>query len=94
MKDEDFEFYMEEQETEKEEFPNLPEELQGIDLNPDESEKLKNDFPTLKQYITISFTEDQTKKLAEILGVPLLDPKKKNTYSFEEIVGAKEDGLL
>ena len=31
---EDFEFYMEDQETEKEEFPNLPKELQGIDLNP------------------------------------------------------------
>lgn len=90
----EFEFFMEEQETEKEEFPNLPEELKGIDLNPDDGEKLKNDFPTLKQYITISFTEDQTEKLAEILGVPLLDPKKKNTYSFEEIVGAKEDGLL
>lgn len=91
---ENFDLFMEEQETEKEEFPNLPKELQGIDLNPDESEKLKNDFPTLKQYITISFTENQTKKLAELLGVPLLDPKKKNTYSFEEIVGAKENGLL
>lgn len=50
----DFDFFMEDQEIEKEEFPNLPEELRGIDLNPDESEKLKNDFPTLKQYITIS----------------------------------------
>lgn len=90
----DFDFFMDEQVEEKEEFPNLPEELQGIDLNPDESEKLKNDFPTLKQYITISFLESQTKELAEILGVPLLDPKKKNTYSFEEIKGAKENGLL
>lgn len=90
----DFEFFMEDQETEKEEFPNLPKELKGIDLNPDESEKLKNDFPTLKQYITISFTEDQMKELAEILGVPLLDPRKKNTYSFDEIKGAKNNGLL
>lgn len=90
----DFNFFMDEQVEEKEEFPNLPKELQGIDLNPDESEKLKNDFLTLKQYITISFLESQTKELAEILGVPLLDPKKKNTYSFEEIKGAKENGLL
>jgi hypothetical protein len=90
----DFDFFMDEQVEEKEEFPNLPKELQGIDLNPDESEKLKNDFPTLKQYITISFLESQTKELAEILGVPLLDLKKKNTYSFEEIKGAKENGLL
>lgn len=93
MSDE-FEFFMEDQEIEKEEFPNLPEELRGIDLNPDESEKLKNDFPTLKQYITISFLDSQTKEPAELLGVPLLDPKKKNTYSFEEIKGAKENGLL
>jgi hypothetical protein len=90
----DFDFYMDEQVEEKEEFPNLPEELQGIDLNPDESEKLKNDFPTLKQYITISFTDDQTKALADLLGLPMLDPRKKNTYSFEEIKGAKENGLL
>lgn len=90
----DFDFYMDEQVEEKEEFPNLPEELQGIDLNPDESEKLKNDFPTLKQYITISFTVEQTKALADLLGLPMLDPRKKNTYSFEEIKGAKENGLL
>lgn len=91
---EDFDLFMEDQETEKEEFPNLPEELRGVDLNPDESEKLKNDFPTLKQYITISFLDSQTKELAELLGVPLLDPRKKNTYSFDEIKGAKENGLL
>jgi hypothetical protein len=90
----DFDFFMDEQVEEKEEFPNLPKELQGIDLEPDESEKLKNDFPTLKQYITISFTEDQTKELAKILGLPVLDPKRQNTYSFDQIKGAREDGLL
>lgn len=90
----DFDFFMESQETEKEEFPNLPEELQGKDLTPDESEKLKNDFPTLKQYITISFTEDQTSELAKILGLPVLDPRRQNTYSFDQIKGARENGLL
>ena len=42
---EDFELFMESQGEEKpEEFPNLPIELQGKDLTPDETEKLKNTF--------------------------------------------------
>lgn len=77
-----------------EEFPNLPVELQGKDLTPDETEKLKNDFPTLRDYITISFNREQIKELAELLGVPMLDPKKKNTYTFDELKGMKTYGLL
>ena len=77
-----------------EEFPNLPAELQGKDLTPDETEKLKNDFPTLRDYITISFNREQTQELAELLGVPMLDPKKKNTYTFDELKGMKTYGLL
>jgi len=77
-----------------EEFPNLPAELQGKDLTPDKTEKLKNDFPTLRDYITISFNREQTKELAELLGVPMLDPKKKNTYTFDELRGMKTYGLL
>lgn len=92
---EDFELFMESQGEEKrEEFPNLPAELQGKDLTPDETEKLKNDFPTLRDYITISFNREQTKELAELLGVPMLDPKKKNTYTFDELKGMKTYGLL
>ncbi len=89
------ELFMEMQGEEKpEEFPNLPAELQGKDLTPDETEKLKNDFPTLRDYITISFNREQTKELAELLGVPMLDPKKKNTYTFDELKGMKTYGLL
>ena len=92
--DEKIELFMENQGESHEEFPNLPVELQGKDLTPDETEKLKNDFPTLRDYITISFNREQTKELAELLGVPMLDVKKKNTYTFDELKGMKNYGLL
>ena len=85
---------MDEQIEEKEEFPNLPEELRGIDLKPDENEKLKNDFPVLKKRIIITFSENQSDELAEILGVPMLDTKNRNLFSLEEIKGMRENGLL
>lgn len=90
----DFEFYMDEQIEEKEEFPNLPVELKGIDLKPDENEKLKNDFPVLKKRIIITFSENQSDELVEILGVPMLDTKNRNLFSLEEIKGMRENGLL
>lgn len=85
---------MDDQVEEKEEFPNLPEELCGKDLTPDETEKLKNDFPTLCDYVTISFRRDQVKEVAEFLGLPILEPRKKNTYKFDELKENKEYGLL
>ena len=92
---EDFELFMESQGEDKpEEFPNLPVEIAGKDLTPDETEKLKNDFPTLRDYIAISFNREQTKELAELLGVSMLDPKKKNIYTFDELKGMKTYGLL
>lgn len=89
---EDFEFFIETQN--QEEFPNLPIELQGKDLKPHFTEKLKNDFPTLRDYITISFNREQTKELAELLGLPLLDPTKKNTYTLDELKEQMKYGLL
>ena len=79
---------------EKEEFPNLPEELRGKDLTPDETEKLKNDFSVSKERIIITFSSNQTKELAEFLGMPVLNPRRKNLYTFEEIKSIAENGLL
>lgn len=91
----DFEFFMESQGEEKgEEFPNLPVELQGKDLNPDHMDRLKNDFPVIVDYIAISFRCDQTQEVADFLGIPLLDTKKKNTYKFDELKGNRKYGLL
>lgn len=81
-------------EDKPEEFSNLPIELRGKDLTPYETEKLKNDFPTFRDYITISFNREQTQELAELLCVPMLNPKKKNTYTFDELKGMKTYGLL
>ena len=77
-----------------EEFPNLPAELQGKDLTPDETEKLKNDFPTLRDYITISFNREQEQELADLLGVSVLNTKIKNTYTLDELKGMRKYGLL
>ena len=92
--DEDFDFFEENIKPKQEEFPNLPVELQGVDCTPDETEKLVGDFPTLKDYITISFLRSQSQELADLLGIPLIDATKKNTYSFEEIMESNKDGLL
>ena len=81
-------------ENTEDEFENLPVELQGKDLMPDEMEKLQNDFPTLRDYITISFNREQEGELAELLGVSVLNTKIKNTYTLDELKGMKKYGLL
>lgn len=74
-------------------FENLPVELQGKDLKPDEMEKLRNDFPVMKKRIIITFSENQEDELKKILGTGLLDLKHRNLFSLEEIEGAR-NGLL
>ena len=78
----------------KEEFENLPQELVGLDLNPDPSEKLTGDFPTLMDYITISFRREQSQELADLLGLPMIDSRKQSTYTFDAIKAGKNYGLL
>lgn len=90
----DFGFFLDEENEPKEEFPNLPVELQGVDCTPDKNEKLVGDFPTLCKTLYITFKEDQTKDLCNLLGLPVLDINKKNLYSFDELKEYAENGLL
>ena len=75
-------------------FENLPVELQGKDLNPDDMEKLRNDFPCAQEQIILCFTEAEKQDLANFLGLPSIDTSKKRRYSFAELKEYKKNGLL
>lgn len=61
---------------------NLPTELQGRDLIPDELEKLQGNDDTLRRRVIISYLPDQEKEVAEMLG---LDEIEKILYKFDEL---------
>ena len=61
---------------------NLPEELKGRNLIPDELEKLQGRDETLMQRVIINYYPDQAKAVAEMLG---LDEIEKVLYRFDEL---------
>lgn len=61
---------------------NLPEELQGRNLIPDELEKLQGRDETLMQRVIITYKPEQEKQVAELLG---LDEIEKVMYKFDEL---------
>lgn len=61
---------------------NLPEELQGKNLIPDELEKLQGRDETLMQRVIITYKPEQEKQVAELLG---LDEIEKVMYKFDEL---------
>ena len=61
---------------------NLPEELQGHDLIPDELEKLQGRDETLMQRVIITYKPEQEKEVADMLG---LDEIEKVVYKFDEL---------
>lgn len=67
----------------------LPEELQGLDITPQELPKLQGDGETKNEYISISYTDDQAAILAEIVGV---NPEKlfsKIVWNINELLDLK-----
>ena len=61
---------------------NLPPELQGQDLMPDELEKLQGEDKTAMQRVIICYYDDQQEKLAKMLGLEKLE---KVLYNFKEL---------
>ena len=61
---------------------NLPEELQGRNLIPDELEKLQGRDETLMQRVIITYKPEQEKEVADMLG---LDEIEKVAYKFDEL---------
>lgn len=61
---------------------NLPPELQGHDLLPDELKKIKGEDKTAMERVIICYYKKDEEKLAELLGVESIE---KVVYNFDEI---------
>ena len=61
---------------------NLPTELQGRDLLPDQLEKLQGSDNTVMQRVIIAYKPEQAKEVAEMLG---LDDIEKVVYKYDEL---------
>lgn len=60
----------------------LPEELQGVDLTPDDLPDIQGDDETEKQRIIIVYSKDQEDYLAALIGVAKID---KVVYNLDEL---------
>ena len=61
----------------------LPEELQGIDITPDELPKLEGDDETPMERVIITYPKDRENEIASLLGLSSID---KVIYSLDEVM--------
>lgn len=69
--------------SDKENKGSLPPELQGLDINPDELEKITGDNETLVERIIITYKKEEQPLLESLLGVPIT----KVLYNISELNG-------
>lgn len=74
--------------TEFTEFPFLPEELRGIDLEPDDLPGINIEAGRIFQYVLIRYDTGESKELNEFVGFNFLK-KKKVTYRYRDLVERK-----
>lgn len=74
--------------TEFTEFPFLPEELRGIDLEPDDLPSINIEAGRIFQYVLIRYDTGESKELNEFVGFNFLK-KKKVTYRYRDLVERK-----
>lgn len=74
--------------TEFTEFPFLPEELRGIDLEPDDLPSINIEAERIFQYVLIRYDTGESKELNEFVGFNFLK-KKKVTYRYRDLVERK-----
>ena len=67
----------------------LPEELQGLDITPQDLPKLQGDGETKNEYISISYTDEQADILAEIVGVSPEKLFSKIVWNINELLDLK-----
>ena len=67
----------------------LPEELQGLDITPQDLPKLQGDGETKNYYISISYTDEQADILAEIVGVSPEKLFSKIVWNINELLDLK-----
>lgn len=70
------------------EFPFLPEELRGIDLEPDDLPSINIEAGKIFQYVLIRYDTGESKELNEFVGFNFLK-KKKVTYRYRDLVERK-----
>lgn len=63
-----------------ENFENLPDELQDLELEPDELAKIENDYSTLKDRVIIVYTRDNLPIIEKFLGIDM----QQNKVVFDE----------
>ena len=66
----------------------LPEELQGVDIDPDKMEDYVGDDETAKERVIITYIGDERSKVEELLGVR--DITSKVVWRLEEILKMRE----
>lgn len=71
--------------TEFTEFPNLPSELQGIEIEPDYLPPINVESNRIYLYVCINYGPGEAKLLNEMVGYSFLR-RKKNTFYYKEIV--------
>jgi hypothetical protein len=67
----------------------LPEELQGIDITPQDLPKIQGDGETKNEYISISYTDDQADILAEMVGVAPEKLYSKIVWNINELLNLR-----
>lgn len=67
----------------------LPEELRGVNLDPTGIPKLTGDDERAYDYLSITYKSDETKMLADLLGVPEEKLFEKVEWQLDEIIGMK-----
>lgn len=65
---------------------NLPKELQGVDINPDDLPKIEGDNQVAMERIIIVYPKDRAEELASIIG---LEKIEKVVYNIDEINAVK-----
>ena len=67
-------------------FDNLPDEIAGENLNPDELEEIRGDDSTATERVVITFMPDQKTDVEQLLGMQI----NKIVYDAKEIFTEKE----
>ena len=75
-------------------YGNLPEELIGVDGEPDDLPPIYNECELKNDRLFIVFEKGREQELADLLGLPMIYTRRKNIYTLDELIGGKNNGLL
>lgn len=67
---------------------NLPPELQGVDIDPDDLPKIEGKDETLMERVILVYPKDRAEEVAQMLGLAKID---KVVYNIKEIIPSEEE---